>query len=291
MQIGLMPDDSSSRFVEYKNQIQAAEQNGFASFWLADHLIFRFPEQPENGCWEALTMLTGLAAVTSTIAIGPLVVCTSFRNPALLAKMADTLDEVSNGRFILGLGAGWHEPEYTTYGYPYDHLAGRFEESLKVIVPMLRKERVTLEGQYVTARDAVLIPQGPTPTGPKIWIGAKRPRMLRLVAQYADAWNTVWHVDPAGVAGRYADMKAACVEVGRDPDSLELTAGTFVHVLKPGETADPNEKAIVGSAEEVAEKLRGFADIGVKHLVVILSSTDVEHIERFAKAREILAQA
>src|SRR5262249_9732823 len=108
MKFGFMPDDvATTHFSDVKNVARVAEDVGFTSFWLADHLIFRFPEQPEGGIWEVFTFLSGIAAVTSTISLGPLVACTSFRNPALTAKMADTLDEISGGRFILGLGAGW----------------------------------------------------------------------------------------------------------------------------------------------------------------------------------------
>jgi alkanesulfonate monooxygenase SsuD/methylene tetrahydromethanopterin reductase-like flavin-dependent oxidoreductase (luciferase family) len=126
-------------FRDIQAMAQAAEQAGFDSLWVADHLIYRFPSREEEGTWEAFTMLSALAAVTKTIALGPLVACTSFRSPALLAKMADTLDEISGGRFILGLGAGWHQPEYEAFGYPFDHLASRFEEALQVIVPLLRE--------------------------------------------------------------------------------------------------------------------------------------------------------
>ena len=121
---------------------------GLDSFWLADHLIYRYPDKDENGCWEVFTFLSAVAAVTTTIAIGPLVACTSFRNPALLAKMADALDEISGGRFILGLGCGWHEPEYDAFGYPFDHRVGRFEEAMAIIAPLLREGRVDFHGKY-----------------------------------------------------------------------------------------------------------------------------------------------
>lgn len=290
MQLGFMPEDLTEPYRHYQGLAQAAEATGFASFWLPDHLIIRFPNQAERGTWEAYTFLSALAAVTNTITLGPLVACTSFRNPALLAKMADSLDEISGGRSILGLGAGWHEPEYNAFGYPFDHLASRFEEALKIIVPLLHEGQVDFTGTYYQAHHAKLLPRGPSPKGPPIWIGAKRPRMLRLVAQYADAWNTVWHSDPAKVVENYQHLKDACAEVGRDPATIALTAGTEVHVLTPGETSDPDPKnrAITGTAEVVAEKLRGFAGVGVTHLVVILTPSTVEHIERFGRVIELL---
>src|SRR5215469_10880090 len=158
------------RFRDLQAQAQVAEQIGFDSLWVADHVMWPFPNQEEKGCWEAFTVLSGLAALTSRIQLGPLVACTSFRNPALLAKMADTLDEISDGRALLGLGAGWHEPEYAAFGYPFDHLAARFEEALGIIVPLLREGSVNFSGEYYSARDAVLRPRGPSPKGPPIWI-------------------------------------------------------------------------------------------------------------------------
>lgn len=145
MRLGVMPplaEDAETRrgvrYGEIQTMAQAAEAVGFDSFWLADHLIYRYQDKPERGTWEAFTFLSAVAATTRRITLGPLVACTSFRNPALLAKMADSLDEISNGRFILGLGAGWHEPEYQAFGYPFDHRAARFDEALQVIVPLLR---------------------------------------------------------------------------------------------------------------------------------------------------------
>jgi len=266
---------------------QTAEAIGLDSFWLADHLIYRYPERDENGCWEVFTFLSAVAAVTSKIALGPLVACTSFRNPALLAKMADALDEISNGRFLLGLGCGWHQPEYDAFGYPFDHRVGRFEEAMEIITPLLREGRVDFHGKYYDVSDAVLRPRGPSPKGPPIWIGSKAPRMLELTAKYADAWNTVWHIDPAVVLERYAPLKEACAAVGRDLETLELTAGTFVSFPEPG--VEDDGKSITGTNEQIAAKLQEFADIGVKHLIVIIRpSTTPAVIEKFARVVEIL---
>jgi len=217
------------------------------------------------------------------------VACTSFRSPTLLAKMADTLDEISGGRFILGLGAGWHQPEYEAFGFPFDHLASRFEEALQVIVPLLREGHVDFQGQYYQVRDCVLRPRGPSQYGPPILIGARRPRMLRLVAQYADAWNTVWHVEPEVVKERYEQFKEACAVVGRDPRVIELTAGTLVRLPQSGGDAEA-EKAITGSAEEIASQLRGFADVGVTHLMVAFEPQGVADIEQFGRIVELLRQ-
>ena len=273
-------------FRDLQTMAQIAEQVGLDSLWLADHLIYRFPGQDESAPWEAFTMLSALAAVTTRIMLGPLVACTSFRPPALLAKMADTLDEISGGRFILGLGAGWHQPEYEAFGYPFDHLASRFEEALQVIVPLLREGHVDFQGHYYQVHNCVLRPRGPSHAGPAIMIGARRPRMLRLVAQYADAWNTAWHVDPAVVKQRYEELQQACTVVGRNSSTIELTVGTAVR-LQPSEGAS-SEKAISGSPEEIARQLQDFADVGASHLIVVLDPLTPASIEEFGRIVELL---
>jgi probable F420-dependent oxidoreductase len=295
MKLGVMPslgegslNGQTPRFSDIREMAVAAEAVGCDSFWLADHLIYRYPDRGENGCWEVFTFMSGVAAVTSRIAIGPLVACTSFRNPALLAKMADAMDEISDGRFLLGLGAGWHEPEYTAFGYPFDHRAGRFEEAMDIITPLLHEGKVDFHGKYYEVTDSVLRPRGPSPSGPPIWIGAKGERMLRIIARHADAYNTVWHIDPAPVVERWENMVAACRDVGRDPATLELTAGTFVHLPENGEPVE-DDKAIAGTYEEIAAKLQAFADVGVRHVNIIFRpATSVQTIEGFARVMEIM---
>lgn len=295
MKIGLMPgltegtlQGETPRYRDIQAYAQAAERIGCDSLWLADHLLYRFPDQDEKGAWEVFTFLSGVAATTSRISLGPLVACTSFRNPALLAKIADSLDEISQGRFILGLGAGWHEPEYAAFGYPFDHLAGRFEEALKVIVPLLREGHADFSGEYYTTRNAVLRPRGPSPQGPRIWIGARRPRMIELVARYADAFNTVWHMEPGPAVEAFHALEAACERVGRDPATIERTAGTVVRLLRPGQPPEAGARGIQGTVEEIAERLRAFADAGVQHLVVVLHPEGIAGVEQFASVLELL---
>src|SRR3954452_15568383 len=219
---------------EIREMSVMAEAVGFDTIWVADHLIMRnagsvvMPPGESRGPHEAGTLLSAIAAVTSNDTLGPFVACNSFREPALLAKMADTLDEVSGGRLLLGLGAGWHLPEYTAFGFPFDHLAGRFEEALQIIVPLLKGEKVTFHGQYYNVDDCLLVPHGPRPNGPPIWIGARQPRMLRLVARYADAYNTMAHRVPEPATAQFQQLDDACEEVGRDPSTLMKTIGSFV---------------------------------------------------------------
>jgi alkanesulfonate monooxygenase SsuD/methylene tetrahydromethanopterin reductase-like flavin-dependent oxidoreductase (luciferase family) len=280
-------------WAEIREMSEMAEAVGFDTIWVADHLIFRnagsvvMEPGVSRGPYEAWTLLSAIAAVTSTVTLGPFVACNSFREPALLAKMADTLDDVSGGRLLLGLGAGWHEPEYTAFGFPFDHLAGRFEESLKIIVPLLKGETVTFHGRYYSVDDALLTPRGPRPGGPPIWIGAKGPRMLRLVGQYADAYNTVWHTDVSQSLPRFANMEAACREVGRDPSTMMRTSGSNVLVPDAGDAPDAPASAITGSAQQIAERIWAFhTDGGVSHMTFILDPWTTRGIEQFGKVIE-----
>jgi alkanesulfonate monooxygenase SsuD/methylene tetrahydromethanopterin reductase-like flavin-dependent oxidoreductase (luciferase family) len=241
-----------------------------------------------RGIWEAWTILAALAEATHRLHLGPLVACTSFRNPAILAKMADTLDEVSGGRVVLGLGAGWHEPEYEAFGLPYDHRVGRFEEALAIIVPLLRTGRVDFSGQYYQARDCVLAPRGPRPDGLPILIGAQRPRMLALAARYADIYDADYHLAANDVRGPFAALDRACAEAGRDPRTITRTAGTRIALATPGapplglagvsappgaavfEIGGMRQMARAGTTAEILEHARTFKAIGVQQLTFSL---------------------
>jgi probable F420-dependent oxidoreductase len=294
--LGLLPgldenghDGATPRYRTIQRMALEAEDAGLDTFWLADHFFYEAPNEPRIGQWEAFTFLSALAAATSRIQLGPMVAATSFRNPALLAKMADSLDEISDGRFILGVGAGWHQPEYDGFGYPFDHRVARFEEALQIIKPLLREGNVDFAGQYYSAQNCTLSPRGPTPGGPRLLIGARQPRMLHLVARYADAWNTAWHVKPEVVAERWAQMRAICAEVGRDPETLELTAGVQLRVVLPGEPApEPSERHITGTPEQVAEALQGFAAVGAKNLLAVLEPERADNAKRLGRVKALL---
>ncbi len=298
VKLGIVPSLSEGslhgrtpRYADIQAAAQLAERLGFDSFWLADHLISRHPDEPERGPWEVFTFLSAIAAVTTRIRLGPHVAATSFRNPALLAKMADSLDEISNGRFILGLGAGWHEPEYQAFGYPFDHRAARFAEALEIIARLLHGERVTYDGSYYRTHEAFLRPRGPSRNGPPIWVGARRPRMLELTARYADGYNTVWHTEARPLRERFDAFDAACMKIGRDPGTIEHSAGILVRMLEEGEHAErPDEPAIEGSAEQVAARLRELAEAGAEHLIAHVEPAGLAGIERFGRVREILVR-
>ncbi len=274
-----------------------AEEVGFDSLWIADHLLFRFEGIEPRGGWECLSLLSALAATTSRVELGTLVVCTGFRNPALLAKIADTVDEISGGRLILGIGAGYHEPEYRAFGYPYDHRVGRFAEAVQIISGLLKEGQVDFQGQFYEARECELRPRGPRPGGPPIMIGTKGARMLRLAARYADLWNG-WvafdRSDPAEVPPLREAVDAACREVGRDPATLGRTMTVLVdfvgtpdlaaRVIRPDSNPDP----ITGSPAMIARALHAFTAEGITHIQVVLQPNNLAGIERFAPVIEEL---
>jgi probable F420-dependent oxidoreductase len=215
------------RWPEYLAMARAAEECGFDSIWLGDHLLY---DAPERGPWEAWTLLAALAAATERVRLGPLVACAGFHPPGLLAKMAASIDEVSGGRFVLGVGAGWNAREFAAFGLPYDHRVSRFEEAFAIVRGMLAGERVTLDGRFHRAEDAVLLP----PPGRRvpIMIGSNGPRMLAIALPHADAWNT-WFADygntPEGFAALDATISEAAERAGRDPAEIERSA--CAHVL------------------------------------------------------------
>lgn len=271
---------------ELRDYALQAEDLGFDSVWIYDHTVFEFPErepQPTLECW---TVLTGLAEATQRVELGTFVICTAFRNPALLAKMAVTLDELSNERLILGVGAGWHEPEFIRFGMPFDHLVGRFEEAIQIIAPLVRDGKVDFQGTYYQANACEMLPP-PTRRIP-LMIASHQPRMNRLAARYADSWNTnmLPNVE-AMIEGREAVL-AAAQEVGRDPATLEITAGINVGFPDLPEVANlPGGKlpnCMTGSTEEIAAGLRAFADEEVSHIQAWLYPLTPEAVRRFAKA-------
>ncbi|MGI9253685.1 MAG: LLM class flavin-dependent oxidoreductase, partial [Thermomicrobiales bacterium] len=272
------------RFTDLVEMVETAEQSGFDVAWLIDHFVFRMGGE-ERGVWECWTMMAGVAARTQRIQIGSLVACTGFRNAGVIAKMAESIDEISGGRFILGLGAGWHEPEYDMFGFPFDHRVTRFEEAVEVIYPLLRTGQANVEGTFSSAVDAVNRPKGPRASGAPILVGSSGERMLRIIARYADAWNTVWHSDPAKVAELMAQVDEACVEVGRDPKTLVRTVGANIALEDPtGVRPEP----ISGTDEEIAAKLGAFRDLGMSHFVCALDPCTPATIRRFQRIIEMV---
>jgi alkanesulfonate monooxygenase SsuD/methylene tetrahydromethanopterin reductase-like flavin-dependent oxidoreductase (luciferase family) len=262
------------RWPEVLSMARAAEESGFDSVWLGDHLLYRDPGTPERGPWEAWTQLAALAASTERVTLGPLVACAGFHPPGLLAKMAASIDEVSGGRFVLGLGSGWNDPEFHAFGLPTDHRVSRFAEAFTIVRGLLAGERVTLDGAYWQAADAVLLP-APARRVP-LMVGSNGPRMLGLTLPHVDAWNT-WYDDYGNSAEGFAALNArisdAAVGAGRPPEEIVRSACAFVLV-------DPSsrERAVTaeapplrGSAEQLAAGLRELYDAGADEVILIAS--------------------
>ncbi|HEY1627548.1 MAG TPA: LLM class flavin-dependent oxidoreductase [Streptosporangiaceae bacterium] len=269
-----------------------AEADGFDSLWLADHLMYRTPGQPILGIWECWTVLAALAEATQRVELGTLVLCNTFRNPAILAKMATALDEVSQGRLILGVGAGWNEPEYRAFGLPFDHRVSRFEEAMQILRPLLRDGHVDFTGQYYQALDCEDVPRGPRAEGPPLLIGGEGPRMLGLAARYGDLWNTGYMGQPETIAEPMAKIAAACREIGRDPATLGVTAliGLWFPDLRPDKPAFL-DNPLTGTPREIAAAMRGYAELGVPHIMFQCEPHTEESLKRLTEALHIYRES
>ena len=259
-------------WAEYVAMARAAEEVGYDSIWLGDHLLYRDDGRPERGPWETWTMLAGLAAVTERVSLGPLVACTAFHPPAVLAKMAATVDEVSAGRLVLALGAGWNEAEFHAFGLPFDHRASRFEEAFEIIRRLVAGERVTLDGRFHSVQDAVLLPK--PARRPPLMVGSYGDRVLRATLPHVDVWN-VWYEDygntAEGFASLSAKISAIAEEVGRPPGEVERSACLLV-APEGGERPDRWETPpLTGSVQEIASGILELADAGADEVILVVT--------------------
>jgi probable F420-dependent oxidoreductase len=260
------------RWREYAAMARAAEDVGFDSIWVGDHYLYRGDGRPERGPWEAWTLLAGLAAITQRVRLGPLVACLNYRNPAVLAKTATTLDEVSGGRLTLGIGAGWNRTEFDAFGIPFDHRASRFEETFEIVRRLLRGERVTHRGRFHEVRDAVVLPP---PTRPiPLMVGSTGERVLAATLPYVEAWNT-WYDwfgnTPEGFQARSKEIDAACGRAARDPATLVRSACVLVRF--GGSAERPDEEgvtALQGPPARITGRLQEIAEAGADELILVL---------------------
>jgi alkanesulfonate monooxygenase SsuD/methylene tetrahydromethanopterin reductase-like flavin-dependent oxidoreductase (luciferase family) len=282
------------RWPEYLAMAQAAEAVGFDSIWVGDHLLYRGDDGGETGPWDAWTLLAALAARTERVQLGPLVACTAFHPPGLIARMAATLAEVSGGRFVLGLGAGWNEEEFRAFGLPYDQRVSRFEESFTIIRRLLARERVTLDGSHVQAQDAVLIPAPPAP--PRLMIGSNGPRMLAISLPHVDVWNS-WYVDfgnsPEGFAALNERISEAARLAGRDPSEIERSACVYV-ALDDADVARANTHEappLEGPPQRIASSLREFAEAGANEAILVVNPISERSIRELAPVLALVRSA
>jgi probable F420-dependent oxidoreductase len=288
------------RWPEMLDIARAAEAIGLDSIWMGDHLLYRYADYPPRGPWEAWTALAGLAAVTERVTLGPLVACTGFHAPAMLAKQAATVDEISGGRLVVGLGAGWNETEFTAFGFPFDHRIDRFEEAFTIIRSLLQDGQVDFEGRYYSARDCELLPRSARSGGPPILIGSNGPRMLRITMPYANVWNS-WYSDtensPLGVARLRTIVDDACRDVGRDPAAVERTVAVQVRLTggRGRFSGDPSRAQeitpVAGSASEIADGLAEYAREGIAHLQLVLDPISRASVEELRPVLAALGRA
>lgn len=273
---------------------QRAEVIGFDTVWVTDELLWRDPDWPAaRGWWEGVSMLGAVAASTSTIGVGTWVLSALHRNPGLTVKVAVTIDEISGGRFVFGLGAGHAGDQGTTFGYPEDNTVSRYEEALEIIVPALRGEIASREGRYHRARELEIRPRGSRGTGIPLMLGAHGPRTMRLAARHADIWSAFATESslPDWFTPMLGRLDEACADVGRDPDTLERSIGVFVEPTdEHSAEATGFGVPITGSPSEIAETIARFEEIGATRVEVVLWPGSENSLDAIQPAIELLGR-
>ena len=262
-----------------------ADELGFDTVWTADEIISRVPDWTgPRGWWECLTMTGAIAASTSTVGVGTWVVSALHRNPGIVAKAAETLDEISGGRFVLGLGAG-HPGGAQEFGYPTDKTVSRYAEALQIIVPLLRGASVTFAGEFHRAEGAEVRPRGPRPTEIPLMLGGHSPRTMTLAATDADTWSAFATTSslPAAFEDLTDRLDRICEDLGREPASIGRSVGVFV---EPGDAKEAESlglgEAITGSTAQITETLVAFAGVGVTRVEVVPYPNTMATLERLA---------
>ena len=270
---------------ELRAMAVAAEESGFDSVWLGDHLLYRDDGRPERGPWDVWTTLAALAASTERVRLGPLVACAAFHPPGLIARMAAAIDEIGGGRFVLGIGAGWNRAEFDAFGIAYEERAARFEEAFEIVRRLLGGDRVTFDGRFHGTEDALLLPKPSRRT--RLMVGSTGERVLRATLPHVDAWNTWWDVfgnraeDFAKVNERISELAR---EVGRAPEEVERSACALVVLDRSaGERPVPDGVTpLEGSTERIARGLRELADAGADEAILVLSPNTERSIRDLA---------
>ena len=285
LRIGIQLPEVERRVVwpEVRSIALAAEECGFDSVWLGDHLLYRGGNRPERGPWDVWTQLAALAAVTARVRLGPLVAATAFHAPGMLARAAASVDEISGGRFVFGIGAGWNEAEFRAFGFPFDHRVSRFAESLEVVRRLLAGDRVSFSGEFVTVEDAVLLPR-PARRVP-LMVGANGDRILSIALQHADAWNT-WYSPYGNTVEGFAEsnekVSALCERGGRDAREVERSACVLVAV-DGGAGERPHDVPPVDTAA-LGAHLHALAAVGADEAVLVVDPITEGSVRALAAA-------
>jgi alkanesulfonate monooxygenase SsuD/methylene tetrahydromethanopterin reductase-like flavin-dependent oxidoreductase (luciferase family) len=276
------------RWTQIRQIALRAEVMGFDTLWMPDELLWHVKDEAPRGVWDGVSMAGAVAATTSRVKVGSWVLSALHRNPGIIAKTAETLDEISGGRFVFGLGAGHEWPgQARAFGLPEDQIFARFEEALQVIVPLLRTGRADFEGKFHAARDLVQQPVGPRPNAIPLLIGGNGPKGQRHAALHADIWSgyVEERSDVDELGPRLATLDAICEELGRDPASIGRGAGISVNPLQP---SGWRASAISGPPEEIADALRSFREVGYTQVDIMLGPGTLEAFEAMAPVLELI---
>jgi alkanesulfonate monooxygenase SsuD/methylene tetrahydromethanopterin reductase-like flavin-dependent oxidoreductase (luciferase family) len=286
MQFG--PDRTTAHWPEIKALAGRAEEIGFDTIWIADELLWRMEDGPPRGCWDGISLAGAVAAATSKAKVGTWVLSALHRNPAIIAKTAETLDDISGGRFVFGLGAGHEWPgQARAFGLPEDRIFARFEEALEIIVPLIRAGHANFEGEFHAARNLPQQPRGPRPGAMPLLIGGNGPKGQRAAVRHADIYSCYIEERAAvdEVAPRLASMEAICDELGRDPASIGRSVGVSARPLEP---AGVRPDVVSGSADEIAEAFRSFRDAGFTQLEIMFGPGTMEALDALAPVVEAI---
>jgi alkanesulfonate monooxygenase SsuD/methylene tetrahydromethanopterin reductase-like flavin-dependent oxidoreductase (luciferase family) len=281
---------------ELVSMARRAEAVGFDSLWLGDHLLYEFAGGEHRGPWEVYTSVAALAAVTERVQLGTLVSSLGFHDPAMIAKMAATIDGISGGRFTLGVGSGWNRREYSAFGLPYDRRVDRFEEAFRLVQRLLAGETVTHTGEFYSLDRCLIDPPAVRPGGPLLMVGSNSPRMLGITLPYVHQWNVWWSIfgnSPEGFAAVVADVRARTVAAGRDADAVEATACVYVQLpggegRVMGEFAGREILPVSGSPEDIAEVLVRFAEAGAAHVQLVVDPITEASIDALGEVLALL---
>ena len=254
---------------------RAAEASGFDSIWVGDHMLYRGDDRAERGPWDVWTLLAALAASTERVRLGPLVASTAFHPPGLVARMAATIDEVSGGRFVLGLGAGWNETEFRAFGIPVDNKVSRFEEAFTIIRRLLAGERVTLDGRFYALEDAVLLPR-PQRRVPLL-VGSAGPRVVGIAAPHVAWWNC-WYSWYGNTPAGFAELSA------RFDGDFERSACVLVAVNGGAGERPFEEDAPPVGPSALKEHLEGLAEAGADEAILVLDPISEHSVAAVAEA-------
>lgn len=279
---------TSASWADLQEMIRLLESMGVDTIWVQDEIMW-FPEGAEpQGAWDGVSILGAVAAISSTANVGSWVFSALHRNPAIIANAVETLDEISGGRFVFGLGAGhvWPGQAHAT-GLPEEAIYARFDEALRIIIPLLRRGHADFEGQYHAARDLPQRPRGPRPGTIPILIGGNGPKGQRAAVAHADIWSG-WIEERAGMdemLPRLASLEKILEEAGRDPSSIGRALGVPVNPLEP---AGVDPATISGEPERIADDLRVFQAAGFTQVDIMIAPGSVAAVAALEPIVELL---